>query len=628
MTASAATIQSWTSRARLGGNAPYAAAARLDRLARHDLPRRVSDHLAEAAPADRRVVLIRKLRVRGRLAGRASDTELADAWGKLLAEGILRSADEHESPDDVCIFADRAEWIAACVGDALARQSVHAAWWYGPLAQVIAGATLPQALLRLIEQERAETPRILACVDGRGILQGLLNTLAAPDRARLVSLCAQPTERDHVAHDRLRPILAAALDVLGLRYAPSEREALLDSWLAHGGAEEPDWRSAAALTRSVAAACRFLAQSGRIGAAQLADAARSQRPPPWLDPDALRRELEAAPDTASPIVAALRAALRERDLDPDRLTLTALARLAAGNTDPASMQHARHLIQHAAPLVVRLAELPTSSRGAALRAYRDGTGGALADGGDPHDAALRSSIAPLLESVLAGRPIVAAASEDSTCIGTAVMLRALADVDLARALAQARGIAPSLPDRPGIVAAALMCAWAGPAAVDAGGRLDAGIALLLGSEVPRDAAALAASLARCDSDALDALADAVAQIVAAQSPGAGALPECDLAALAGPPSLSLDPAFARIAWRLLTHWARWLQGFERSSALWLLERTIRRPGRIAASDGRLTVALPPLPLDVALRRAGYLDPLALPGWMPWRQISFLVHEMN
>src|SRR4029453_9434386 len=60
---------------------------------------------------------------------------------------------------------------------------------------------------------------------------------------------------------------------------------------------------------------------------------------------------------------------------------------------------------------------------------------------------------------------------------------------------------------------------------------------------------------------------------------------------------------------LLRLWAGWLRGFAGSSAGYLLDRFIRRPGRVVAEGTDLTVVLEPGPFDVVLELAGYASPL-------------------
>jgi hypothetical protein len=60
---------------------------------------------------------------------------------------------------------------------------------------------------------------------------------------------------------------------------------------------------------------------------------------------------------------------------------------------------------------------------------------------------------------------------------------------------------------------------------------------------------------------------------------------------------------------VLRAWAQWLRGFSGSSQPFLLERFVRRPGRVALSEGRARVELERRPHDIVLEMAGYLDPL-------------------
>ena len=126
----------------------------------------------------------------------------------------------------------------------------------------------------------------------------------------------------------------------------------------------------------------------------------------------------------------------------------------------------------------------------------------------------------------------------------------------------------------------------------------------------------------------DLKACAVDRMMATQNPAAVSreIAASDLAALAGSAALPLGPRISRIAARLLMQWARWLPGFDRSSCAWLLEHAGRRPGRIVVTGEKMVVHVPPLPLDIPLRRAGYLDPLTPPGWLRWKLIAFQVNE--
>ncbi|MEM6679919.1 MAG: hypothetical protein AAF675_18810 [Pseudomonadota bacterium] len=77
---------------------------------------------------------------------------------------------------------------------------------------------------------------------------------------------------------------------------------------------------------------------------------------------------------------------------------------------------------------------------------------------------------------------------------------------------------------------------------------------------------------------------------------------------------------------ILAAWGFWLRGFERSSPDFLLERFVRRPGRLVLRRDLLQVDLAPRPLDLVLRRAGYLDALERPDWLGGGRLAFSIGD--
>jgi hypothetical protein len=648
-----ATIGALNCRVRLPAGAPAAAARRMDRIARRELSPTLADCLADTGTGDDRVILVRSLTIRGRLThnASASDERITAGWADVLVRGIGRTtADAGAETADVRVFADKAEWIAACIRDLLARGSADPAWWYGPLSSLVIDRSARQAMFNLVQAERSLLVRILARLEQRGDLTGVLDALSPHDRERL-SAPAESTggTADKIeARDQIRPILAAALSLLDLQRPVDEREALLEPWLAAGAIDVPDWQSPQDLADAVLAACRFIVRTDSNGLPALRKVQRRGRSAsdalPWLDWARLHGGLDSLGademPTPSPlpgaVAAALRAAFTDAGTDPTRLTLRALARLGVTHPEFGANQLAVTAVRRLAPYAAHLAALPLEQRPAALLTYRNGEGplfGTL-EATQLAAAEWRPFIAALAEALADLRPAaairvdapMAQSSTFSDCGGVAILLRALADVDLSRTLAIARADAPSLPESPAMIAAALLCAWGGPAAANGAGKLDPGLRQLLGESVPEDVDELKALLSSVGSDALGSFADSLTSVIMAQNPSviSAAPSHDDLAAMAGPPSLQLDPNLSRSAACLLIHWARWLRGFERSSVRWLAERALRRPGRLVAAGHRLDVMLPPLPLDVALRRAGYLDALTPPTWLRWREIVFHV----
>jgi hypothetical protein len=619
--ASVATIEKMTSHMKLRGRADIGLAARLDSLARNHLRSHLSNFVTEIAAGDSRVVLIRKLKVSGRLTTGPNEQELASAWARLLVEGILQAADRRDEPDDIRVFSDRAEWIAACACDLLARGTAASAWWYGPMLSLVERKPIDLAIVKLLEYDPARSLAVLAAIDRRSALTRLLDLLSAGDRAKILLSLAGSTDRTPGIRDRLRPIFAAALDVLNIDRIPASAEALLGEWMAHRGAVwEPDWQDRSELTDAVLAACRFLMSGGHC---DLTDITKRATLPSWLDHERLRNGL-AADGNAIEVARhdkaanALKSALAEPVNDPDGLTLIALSRLAAADPDTANQLRRSTLMRRAASLALRLNAYPAGERTALIRDYREGKG-SLVGPDDDADLAMRASVARLLEKAVAAGSIdtMASAEPVSSAAGVILLVRALTDLNLARALADVRPGSPSLPDHPALLAAALLNVWAGPYSLQSRDTHDVVFATLLGDHAPADVAEIASAVARIEAPALDSLADRIDQLT---TPLASTGASGDLTDLRFPPAIS------RIASRLFGHWARWLSGFERSSTPWLLEHAVRRSGRLIVVGEKLTVVLPPLPLDIALRRAGYLDTFAPPAWLPWRQIAFRIES--
>jgi hypothetical protein len=601
------------------------------------LPERLAKHIADRMSGEDTVVMVRELKVRSRLVNQPSDSKLSDAWAKSLADAISGAIEKHGSSvisNDMCVFSDRAEWLADCICELLTDATATPPWWFGPLAPIVAEKSTAKALLLVLEYDRSKVFSVLARLDAKGALARFLDALAPAASGELLSLGA--SARSKVGADRcnrLRPFLAAAIELLDISCPPGDVETLLAAWLARANVDEPDWRNRSALADAVLDGCRFVVSAGRADRIHLTTAAERASRLQWLDTDRLQQGLfsrEERRETGDfiPIVKAFRSSLNGGVSDPDRLALTTLSRLAKENPGVAEGQNAQTLIKLAAPLALHLAGLSPQDRLYAIRAYASDSG---------HLPGLdlittekqRASVVSLLEAI-AGEPVqrLPQLVSECSCAGVAIMLRALVDINLSAAVATARRTASSLPDNPGIVATALLCAWAGPAAIGPDGTLDGAILLLLGNYAPRNADELLAALAEIDPAAFNALADGVDQTIASRKSAAfsAEIRQKDLHALAGPPILHLDPVVSRIAARLLASWSGWLNGFEGSSSEWLLENAVRRRGQITVEANRLSVMLPPLPLDIPLRRAGYLDPLAPHGWLPSRQLTFQLDD--
>lgn len=90
----------------------------------------------------------------------------------------------------------------------------------------------------------------------------------------------------------------------------------------------------------------------------------------------------------------------------------------------------------------------------------------------------------------------------------------------------------------------------------------------------------------------------------------GALRHLDAGRL-GLPEADLTLGLTAVA--LLRLWARWLRGFSASTVPYLLDRLIRRGGRIVDAGEVREVRLDPAPLDPVLQMSGYTADLQRPG---------------
>jgi hypothetical protein len=637
----AATVDRLNCRVRLAAEAPVGLAGRIDRIVRRDLPRVLAERFGELDRNDARVLVIRALTVSTRLARGASESDegIAENWARALADGVGQEARHGEDSGRVRIFADRTHWTAACMLEILAHGTGEPVWWYGPLRPVVRGKSVPQALAALFAAEPLQQLPILAHLHRSDNLDRVLGSLTPDARQELLArVPAPPATAAGGRRDRLRPILTAALLLLRWSLTATEFESLLTQWLARETADVLDWASPQSLADAILMAVRFAVDVEPARAAVLADVHKDAGGLPvglhWVDRERLQHGLTRLSAQPGPIAPPLMpligenfAAALDGAYDAAQLALTVLARVGA--TDPVIAANAanKEMICATAPLALRLRELPLREQAEAVLAWRHGQGPLTSDTSMPE--ALRPAVSALLETLLASNSATTGHEVVSACAGVVVLLRALSDVNLARVLATARAHAPSLPETPNLLATALCCAWAGNSAANQEGQIDPGLRLLLGTEAPVNVAKLSARLALCGIPAMTLFADAIEAAISAQlGGGTGQQPSTEGIAFGGPPGLPVDDPIGRAATCLLGHWARWLRGFEQSSAVWLLDRAVRRPGRLIVAGDRLTALLPPLPLDLALAHAGYLEPLRPPPWLTWARIDTCIEKTS
>jgi hypothetical protein len=262
-----------------------------------------------------------------------------------------------------------------------------------------------------------------------------------------------------------------------------------------------------------------------------------------------------------------------------------------------------------------LAAVAAADPAAAVSAWRGASeAGAIAGSGGAASGPERSVAAVAALGQPAGIVLAAllevtdepADSFASPVAGLLLAQRILIDVRLARLAAQHRY--PPAGQAHLIAAVALW--WAGDDGAP-NGQLDPVVRLLAGPGSPRTVAELADAWRETDTEAHRKWRVVVDDLLAAHR--------------VAPLSPGTDPV-GHTAAALLRIWARWLRGFDQSSAPYLLDRFLRRPGVVRVAPDAVTVELPRRPLDTVLEVSGYFRPVeALPSDSSSR-LRFLVRE--
>jgi hypothetical protein len=92
-------------------------------------------------------------------------------------------------------------------------------------------------------------------------------------------------------------------------------------------------------------------------------------------------------------------------------------------------------------------------------------------------------------------------------------------------------------------------------------------------------------------------------------------------------SAQTNAEVASTASLLLRAWGQWLPGIGAASSAFLLDKCVRRAGRVHVSEDRVAVQLHPAPLDVVLQMAGYLAPIERVPWLGDRTVSFTLRRI-
>lgn len=716
--------------------------ARLERVAREQLAAEYEAAIGSALGDDPSVYVLRKVNARLSMAldPLTPDRSAARTWGQRAALAAVRTIARQPEGEGLVRFDDQADFVTHFISD-LVHGTAWERWFYGAFGAL---RQLPtrDALVRVLEDNAAEIPAILARLHASGDIDPLLHALGPEGRGWLWS---QARGDGALESAGARSLLNLALELFDRLDLWQGARPALEDLPADLLAGPLDWRDRQSLADGMLAAAQALLRRGHVRRDPSSLAARlpeALAPLDWLDGERLEQGLgvlfsgallqpparalfdlpvRPVPFAAGAGAPAARLTPRQQQLLETLRDLVAgvRVRIEAGEGDDATeaLRLYSALVAHdagwagdglALETIRRLVDgwrwlqqsgapethLRRIARGEVAAGSGAGELAALAAFGEPGAQVLR---ALLRERRSAGAETVL----QTRCAGAALLLRVLLDARMTL-LYRDTGFAAQRPGLDGLVLA-LLLALVGPAGtVDE--DIDSGLLFLTGLitrpdglEPIRTAAGLrerwrgagapdawqalwlhlldsqhllqpqALLLYRLQHSGQDLLVAGDAsgnlwplvategergaamrwpetwQQVTGQAPqmitkalleeageertaiyhdGAQRLPAV-LDTLAG--HTSLDPAWdyslALAANSILRLWARWLRGFSESSAQFLLDNFIHRPGTITHRAGRLFIALEPRPLDIILPMAGYLDPLQIP-WMGVANLTF------
>jgi hypothetical protein len=268
----------------------------------------------------------------------------------------------------------------------------------------------------------------------------------------------------------------------------------------------------------------------------------------------------------------------------------------------------------------------------ALRWIRESPSGAN-EAADPALGSPAQAVRSILEfgqpgieiiEVLEGAVAHSIQSLPTDCAGLFLLVRAVTDARLV-GLAERVGLFSSPEARTASLLMGVGLRWAGRAG-HRRGRVDRGLAWFSGS---LEEAPTLADIGRAWAGVPENAHRALREALLADSK------EGDTALQRTSPSMrwgrlgnrEVDQTTFLVAGVLLRRWARWLPGFGESSPQYLLDRFIRRRGRLSLEGNRLIVALEPRSLDVVAEMAGYLAPAEGVPWLGGRTVDIRIGAM-
>lgn len=621
-----------------GGTSGATFVPTIDRAVRAGLADALSRRMDMLTGDDPGVVVVRELHTSVKLSASAAmfDGQVVEHVSRCAAEALADLLASDVSTDEVMRFPDQAAFVGTFIV-ALIEGTAWERWYFGAFGHH-RHADTAAALRSVLDECGAGAARVLGWLSQRGHLEAVL-ALVSPHEAR--RLCGGTTGTSAQDTDGLHALIDAARRLLQAIDPGLVEPSWFDARVAHFLEAAPvpvAWADTRGPSVRVAELVRWVAGDGaRVDASRGPAVAQALRallagPLDWLDTRWLAAELiddrEALgppePRLANPrrhvltprqdrLLERVTTALRERrvrmpagaNVDEIVVRLVAAAALDATGPDEAPDRSIVSVIEHAVRAAVALRAAPAEARRAALdEAWRLIAKAAQATGlgpaGSASVAALRNAGPAALQVLRHLAEVMAPAAASSTAPGVAT--NAAGIFLLARAIDDTR--LPALARRSGLEEAPLLGAlaarWTG-AAIE-----------------PQEVFALwtgHGETGALDAAALRSLNDALAALLIER----GAL-QSD--------TLETDPAdpLALTSRLLLRGWARWLPGLNDASEAFLLDRCVRRAGRLHIEDDRVLVRLAPAPLDVVLKMAGYLARVDGVRWLGDRALVFEIDD--
>lgn len=643
------------------GRAAPASLPGLERTLRAGLGEALGRRLAELRGDGNEVIVIREVEASVALTGvdAALDAHVLDRVGRAAADAVVDLLARDTTPDAVMRFVDQTAFVGAFIADLLDGT----AWqrWYFGAFEPLRGVDDAGTLRAVLADCGGGAARVLGWLSRHGRLAAVLASITPREARVLATGWHRAPDRSADGSDALiaaaRRLLVAidarfgeALDARPLS-ALSTADVAPD-WSGHGTSVRVlEWMQRLAGDRTLPV---IAAQSPSASAVRTLLAG----PLDWLDGRWLASRLIAADADASATLADT--APRRRLLTPRQERSLARVSAALRGAPPGALSRADE-----DECVVRLLAWAIDADDAS-DAWRDGPdrsvvaviehavhaarassthhGGpaapAVRDAASPTDTATTRPItvpdAPDLPARIAALrsagPAALQLLRDLHDVlrgdaSTGVPTRAAGLFLLVRAIADARLMA--LATRVGIARGPLLDAlstkWLGePIAPES-------VAALWRGDVPSEEASEDPtedpSEAAPDPGALRDLNALLTQLLTdrgAWGPDAEARLGDDSAAFVPLDDLSpeTDRQLARTAVLLLRGWAHWLPGFATAGVAFVLDRCIRRAGRVRVDGDRLQVRLEPASLDLVLRMAGYLAAFDGATWLGPRSITF------